>query len=79
MFAPTPSVCNPQLNIAAQMATEPESKKIYVIRSVWRRLKAGHIVKVGRDLHSVKDVKGGGGATGKSKPITGSTDTTRSH
>jgi len=61
------------------MATEPESKKIYVIRSVWRRLKQGHIVKVGRDLQSVKDVKGGGGATGKSKPITSSTGTTRNH
>ena len=50
---------------------------INVIRSVWRRTKKGHI-KV-RDLQPEKDVKGGGGVTGKSKPITGSTDTTGSH
>jgi len=49
------------------MATEPESKKIYVIRSVWRRLKKGHIIKVGRDLQPVKDVKGGGDVARKSK------------
>jgi len=54
---------------------EPQNQNIYVIQSVWRRLKKGH-VKV-RDLQSVKDVKGGGGATGKSKPITDSTDTTQ--
>jgi len=40
---------------------EPQDQNIYVIRSVWRRLKEGH-VKV-RDLQPVKDVKGGGGAT----------------
>jgi len=56
---------------------EPQDQNIYVIQSVWRRLKKGH-VKV-RDLQPVKDVKGGGGATGKSKLITGSTGTTRSH
>jgi hypothetical protein len=45
-----------------------------------RRMKKGHI-KV-RDLQPEKDVKGGGGATGNSKPIiggTGSTGTTGSH
>jgi hypothetical protein len=55
---------------------EPQPQNIYVTRSVWRRLKKGHI-KV-RDLQPVKDVKGGGGVTGKSKPTTGSTDTTDS-
>ena len=45
-----------------------------------RRMKKGH-VKVG-DLQPQKDVKGGGGATRNSKPITGgtgSTGTTGSH
>ena len=56
---------------------EPQNQNIYVIQSVWRRLKKGH-VKV-RDLQPVKDVKGGGGVTGKSKPIPGSTGTTPSY
>jgi hypothetical protein len=55
---------------------EPQPQNIYVTRSVWRRLKKGHI-KV-RDLQPVKDVKGGGGDTGKSKAITDSTGTTGS-
>jgi hypothetical protein len=45
---------------------------IEVIRSLWRRVKKG--IKV-RDLKPVKEVKGGGGLTGESKPITGSTGT----
>jgi hypothetical protein len=51
---------------------------INVIRSVWRRLKKGHIEV--RDLQQKKDVKGGGGVKGES--ITGgtsSTGTTGSH
>jgi hypothetical protein len=55
---------------------ERQPKNIYVIESVWRRLKKGH-VKL-RDLPPVKDVKGGSGVTDKSKPITGSTGITRS-
>jgi len=58
---------------------EAEPKNINVIRSVWRRMKKD--IKV-RDLQPEKDVKGGGGVTGKSKPITGSpgsTGTTGSH
>jgi len=43
---------------------------INLIQSVWRRMKKGHI-KV-RDLQPRKDVKGGGGVTGKSEPTTGS-------
>ena len=53
---------------------------INVTRSVWRRMKKGHIKLP--DLRPEKDVKGGSGVTGKSKPITGgtgSTDTTGSH
>jgi hypothetical protein len=48
-------------------------KEIEVIRFAWRpRVKKD--IKV-RDLKPVKDVKGGGGLTGESKPITGSTGT----
>jgi len=45
---------------------------IEVIRSLWRRVKKD--IKV-RDLKPVKDVKGGGGLTGESKPITSRTGT----
>jgi hypothetical protein len=50
---------------------KPQSPNIYVIQSVWRRLKKGHIKL--RDLQPGKDVKGGGGITDKSKPDTGGT------
>jgi len=62
------------------MEAENKDLNIHVIRSVWRRMKKGHI-KVG-DLQPRKDVKGGGGVTGKSKPDTGgtgSTDHTSTH
>jgi hypothetical protein len=49
---------------------ETPAPNINVIRSVWRRVKKDINV---RDLQPVKDVKGGGGVTGKSKPITGTT------
>jgi len=48
-------------------------KDIEVIRSAWRR-RVKKDIKV-RDLKPVKDVKGGGGLTGESKPITGGTGT----
>jgi len=51
--------------------TEHKDVNIKVMQSVWHRMKKGHI-KV-RDLQPVKDVKGGGGVTGNSKPITGGT------
>jgi len=57
------------------VAMKPQRPNVYVVRSVWRRLKKGHIAKVCRDLESVKDVKAGG-VTGKSKPTTGSTGPT---
>jgi hypothetical protein len=53
---------------------ETQTQNINVIRSVWRR-RVKNDIKV-RDLQPVKDVKGGGGVTGKSKP---STETTGSH
>jgi hypothetical protein len=46
---------------------ETQAQNINLIRSVWRRVKKP--IKV-RDLQPVKDVKGGGGVTGKSKPDT---------
>jgi len=51
---------------------EAQPSNINVIRSVWRRIKKADTIKV-RDLQPVKDIKGGGGVTGKSKPITGGT------
>jgi len=51
---------------------ETPAPNINVIRSIWRRVKTDIQV---RDLQPVKDVKGGGGVTGKSKPITGGTGT----
>jgi hypothetical protein len=51
-------------------------QNINVIRSIWRRVRKP--IKV-PDLQPVKDVKGGGGVTGKSELITGGTDTTGSH
>jgi hypothetical protein len=54
------------------MAMEGETPNIHVVESVWRRLKKAKI----RDLQPTKDVKGGGGVTGTSKPATGGTGAT---
>jgi hypothetical protein len=56
------------------MEAQNKDYNMNVVRSVWRRMKKGHI-KV-RDLQPQKDVKGGGGVTGNSKPITGGTGST---
>ena len=56
-----------------------QTPNIAVVRSVWRRVKKAKIR--GLEIHylgPVKDVKGGGGVTDQSKPITGSTETTDS-
>ncbi len=50
---------------------EEQTPNINVVHSVWRRLKKAKI----RDLQPKKDVKGGGGVTGTSKPTTGGTGT----
>ena len=47
-----------------------------MVRSAWRRVKKDVKDAIIRDLKPVKDVKGRGGVAGKSKPITGGTDTT---
>jgi hypothetical protein len=49
------------------MEAQNKDYNMSVVRSVWRRTKKGHI-KV-RDLQPEKDVKGGGGVTGNSKPL----------
>jgi len=50
---------------------EEQMPNIHVLRSVWRRVKKAKI----RDLQPMKDVKGGGGVTGISKPTTSGTGT----
>jgi hypothetical protein len=50
---------------------EEQTPNIHVVHSVWRRLKKAKI----RDLQPIKDVKGGGGGTGTSKPATDGTRT----
>jgi len=54
---------------------------INVVRSAWRRVKKDIKDAIIRDLKPVKDVKGGGGVTGESKPTTdeGTTGTTGGH
>ena len=53
---------------------QAQPPNINVILSVWRR-RIKKDIKV-RDLQPVKDVKGGGGVTGESKPTTGGMGTT---
>jgi hypothetical protein len=45
---------------------------INVIRSTWRRVKKDIKDAIIRDLKPVKDVKGGGGVKGETKPTAGS-------
>jgi len=52
---------------------------ISVVRSVWRRLKKDIKEAIIRDLQPAKDVKGGGGVKGESKPTTGGAATGRGH
>jgi hypothetical protein len=48
-----------------------QDPNINVVRSVWRRLKKDLKEAIIRDLQPIKDVKGGGGFKGESKPPTG--------
>ena len=48
-----------------------QDPNINVVRSVWRRLKKNVTEAISRDLQPRKDVKGGGGVKGESKPTTG--------
>jgi hypothetical protein len=56
------------------MEAQNKDYNMSVVRSVWRRMKKGHINV--RDLQPEKDVKGGGGVRGNSKPTTGGGSTT---
>ena len=56
-----------------------QDPNIHVVESVWRRLKKNLKDAIIRDLKPAKDVKGGGGVKGESKPTTGGTGTTRNH
>ena len=56
-----------------------QDPNVNVVRSVWRRLKKEVREAIIRDLQPVKDVKGGGGVKGESKPTRGGTGTTRRH
>ena len=50
---------------------------IDAVRSAWRRVKKDIKEAIIRDLQPVKNVKGGGGVKGESKPTTGDAGTTR--
>ena len=52
---------------------------INVVRSAWRRVKKDIKDAIIRDLAPIKDIKGGGGVVGKSKPTQRGTGTTGSH
>ena len=59
------------------MNKNTQEPNVNVIRSVWRRLKRDLKEAIIRDLQPVKDVKGGGGGRGASKPTTGGAGTKR--
>ena len=61
------------------MSKNTRELNINVVRSVWRRLKKDIKEAIIRDLQPVKDVKGGGGVKGESKPTTGDAGTRRAH
>ena len=52
---------------------------INAVQSAWRRVKRDIKEAIIRDLQPRKDVKGGGGIKGESKPTTGGTGTRRGH
>ena len=53
------------------MNMKTQIPNINMVRSAWRRVKKNIKDAIIRDLKPVKDVKGGGGVTGESKPATG--------
>ena len=59
------------------MEAQNKDYNMGVVRSVWRRMKKGHIEI--RDLQPEKDVKGGGKVAGNSKPIAGGAGSTDHH
>ena len=61
------------------MSKNIREPNINVVRSVWRRLKKDIKEAIIRDLQPVKDVKGGGGVKGESKPTTVGAGTRRGY
>ncbi len=59
------------------LSMSTQDPNINMVRSVWRRLKENIKEAIVRDLRPAKDVKGGGGVKGESKPTTGGTGTRR--
>ena len=59
------------------MSMNKQDSKVNVVRSVWRRLKKDIKEAIIRDLQPAKDVKGGGGVKGESKPTPGDAGTKR--
>jgi len=58
-------------NCGATLSMKTQIPNINAVRSAWRRVKKDIKEAIIRDLQPVKDVKGGGGAKGESKPTTG--------
>ena len=61
------------------MSENKRESNVNVIRSVWRRLKRDIKEAIIRDLQPSKDVKGGRGGKGESKPATRDADSRRGH
>ena len=61
------------------MNNDTKKPNVNVVRSVWRRLKKGLKEAIIHDLQPRKDVKGGGGGRGESKPNTGGAGIRRGH
>jgi hypothetical protein len=61
------------------LSKNTQGPNVNVVQSVWRRLKKNIKEAIIRDLQPAKDVKGGGGVKGESKPNTGGTGTRRGH
>jgi hypothetical protein len=59
------------------LSKNPRQPNVNAVQSVWRRLKKNIKEAIIRDLQPVKDVKGGGGGKGESKPATGGAGTRR--
>jgi hypothetical protein len=59
------------------LSKNTQEPNVNVVRSVWRRLKKDIKEAIIRDLQPVKDIKGGGGFKGESKPTTGGAGTRR--
>lgn len=54
-------------------------RKVNVVQSLWRRLKRDIKEAIVRDLQPRKDVQGGRGVKGESKPTTDGTGNTLGH